>query len=73
MTDQNVRVLVERLFDSLATEPKVPRCRKCSAPMLSVESTFFAPGGKTWRVALPVCPRCDLKDDTAMFVPDMDC
>lgn len=22
-----------------------------------------------WTVALPVCPRCDLKDDTARFVP----
>jgi hypothetical protein len=73
MSDQNVRVAVEQLFDALATAPMPPQCPKCSARTISVDATFFAPGGKTWNVMLPVCPRCDLKKDTATFVPDMDC
>jgi hypothetical protein len=41
--------------------------------LISVDETFFTLGGKTWNVSLPMCPRCGLKDDTATFVPDMDC
>jgi hypothetical protein len=41
--------------------------------MISVDAMFFTPGGKTWNVTLPICPHCELKNDTATFVPDMDC
>jgi hypothetical protein len=71
--NQNLRVAVEQLLDSLATEPTPARCRKCCSPMINVDATFFALGGKAWNVTLPACPHCDLKEDTAMFVPDMDC
>jgi hypothetical protein len=74
MPDQTVRFAVEQVLDSLATTPFMPpRCPKCSSPMISVAATFVAPGGKTWNVPLPACPHCDLKNDTAMFVPEMDC
>jgi hypothetical protein len=49
------------------------QCPKCSSPTISVDATFFDLGGKTWNVALPACPHCDLKNDTATFVRDMDC
>jgi hypothetical protein len=36
---------------------------------MQLDTTFFSSGGKIWTGALPVCPRCDLKDDTARFIP----
>ncbi len=73
MPDQSVRVAVEQLLDSLADVPMAAACHKCGSPKISVGATFFALGGKTWKVSLPACPYCDLKQDTATFVSDMDC
>lgn len=73
MPNQDTSAAVEQLFDSLATKPGAAQCRKCGEPMISLDATFFAASGKTWNVALPACPHCDLKKDTATFVPDMDC
>jgi hypothetical protein len=38
--------------------------------MMHLETTFFSPGpsGKIWAVPLPVCPKCDLKEDAVRFV-----
>jgi hypothetical protein len=71
MPDQNVRVAVEQLLDCLAATPMPTRCHNCSSPVIRLDAKFFG-SGKTWSVPMPVCPRCDLKHDPAMFAPDMD-
>jgi hypothetical protein len=60
MLDQNVRLAVERLLNSLATTPTPSQCDKCSSALISVDATLSAPGGRTFNVPLPMCPRCDL-------------
>src|ERR1700720_2582999 len=64
-----LRSAVEHLFNRLSAKPSPPQCRKCSSKLMQVDTTFFSSGGKIWTVALPVCPRCDLKNDTARFIP----
>jgi len=62
------RSKVEELFDTLSAQPSPVRCNKCGSSLLSLDATFFWPGGKVWTVPLPVCSKCDLKNDTAKFV-----
>jgi hypothetical protein len=75
MSSPTVRAAVEGLFDSLAEEPTKFHCTKCGSNLSHVEVTFFSPGpsGKIWTVLLPVCPKCDLKEDTAKFVLPVAC
>lgn len=64
-----LRAAVEHLFNRLSAKPDPNQCSKCSSKLMQLDTTFFTLGGKIWTVALPVCPRCDLKDDTARFIP----
>src|ERR1700676_331222 len=64
-----LRAAVEHLFKRLSAKPSPAQCRKCSSQLMQLDTTFFSSGGKIWTVALPVCPRCELKDDTARFIP----
>ena len=64
---------VENLFDSLAAEPSPTQCHKCGSELMFLETTFLSLGGKIWTLPLPVCPRCDLKTDTARFAPPVTC
>jgi len=64
-----LRAAVEHLFNRLSAKSSRDKCRKCSSKLLQLDTTFFSSGGKIWTVALPVCPMCDLKDDTARFIP----
>lgn len=64
--------MVEQLIGALAV-PMPADCPKCASQMINVDVMFFAPGGKTWIFALPECPTCNLKDDTATFIPDAGC
>jgi hypothetical protein len=38
--------------------------------MMHLHTTFFTTGpmGRIWAVPLPVCPKCDLKQGTKLFV-----
>ena len=60
---------VENLFDSLAAQPSSKQCSKCGSELMHLEMTFLSLGGRIWTLPLPVCPRCDLKEDAAEFVP----
>ena len=70
MSDQNIGV-VRDLIKTLTTKLIRGKCRECGSKLIHVDTTFFTPGptGRVWTVAVPVCPRCDLKDDTARLVP----
>lgn len=63
-----------KIRDTLSANPP-SHCPKCGSDMLYVSTTFFTtgPDGKMWVVPLPVCPKCDLKEDTARFVPGAEC
>jgi hypothetical protein len=43
--------------------------------VVALDTTFFSPGqtGHIWTVPLPVCPKCDLKEDTAQPAPPFAC
>lgn len=73
--DSNLRADVECLFNELAARPTSSRCRKYRWKMIHVDTAFFSPGpnGKLWTIALPVCPKCVLKDDTAQSIPLIAC
>jgi hypothetical protein len=73
MPSNNIRIAVEELLDSLSNQPPPTRCRKCCSPIIKVDATFLAAGGKMWNVTLPVCPCCYLEEATATFIPDTDC
>jgi hypothetical protein len=64
-----LRSAVEDLFEALSELPSPVRCNRCGSGLLHLDATFFSPGGKVWTVPLPVCPKCDLKEDTSHFVP----
>ena|ERR1700722_5232031 len=64
-----LRAAVEHLFNRLSAKSSPGQCRKCSSKLIQLDTPFFSSGGNIWTVALPVCPRCDLKDDTARFIP----
>lgn len=68
---QNLHSEVDHFFDSLPDEPPRVRCSKCGSNLMYLNATFFTtgPGREMWDVPLPVCPKCDLKEDTAKFVP----
>ncbi len=70
MISQNMHSAIDNLFDTISSEPPHGRCFKCGSKMMHLDATFFSPGpsGKIWTVPLPVCPKCDLKNDTAKFV-----
>jgi len=59
---------VKELFDTLTSLPTPEYCRHCGSKLLNVDTTFFSRGEKFWTVPLPVCPKCDLKEDTATFI-----
>jgi len=59
---------VEDLFDTLSEVPSPVTCKRCGSGMLYLDSTFFSSGERVWTLPLPVCPKCDLKNDTAEFV-----
>ena len=63
------------LFEALASEPPRAACLKCGSKMMHLDTTFFSPGpsGKVWTVPLPVCPKCNLKEDAASFVAPPAC
>jgi len=63
-----LRSAVEDLFDALSEVPSPVRCKRCGSGMLYLDATFFSSGGRFWTLPLPVCPKCDLKNDTAEFV-----
>jgi len=64
---------VKELFDSLTALPSAVHCSKCGSKMLQVETTFFSLGEQFWTIPLPVCTVCDLKEDTARFIPPAAC
>ena len=64
---------VKKLFDSLTMLPSQVYCPKCGSKMLLVETTFFSLGEQFWTIPLPVCSMCDLKEDTARFIPPAVC
>jgi hypothetical protein len=66
---------IDDLFDVLAVEPPRSLCRKCGSKMMYLDTTFLSPGasGKVWIIPLPVCPKCDLKEDTARFISPLVC
>lgn len=72
---QNLHSALDNLFDSLTSEPPRERCSKCGSKMMHLDATFFSsgPSGKVWTVPLPVCPHCDLKEDTVNFVAPSAC
>ncbi len=53
----------EDLLNSLVARPSPTRCSKCGAEFMHLETTFLSLGGKIWTLPLPVCPKCDLKED----------
>ena len=75
MISQNLYCAIDNLFDTLTSEPPREYCFNCGSKMMNLETTFFSPGpsGKIWTVPLPACPRCDLKEDAAKFVPSVVC
>jgi hypothetical protein len=73
MPPPNLYGAVENLFDSLAAQPSATQCLRCGSELMYLETTFLSLGGKIWTLPLPVCPRCDLKTDTAQFVPPVAC
>jgi hypothetical protein len=72
---ENPDSAVHNLFEALASEPPRAACLKCGSKMMHLDATFFSPGpsGKVWTVPLPVCPKCDLKEDTARLVGSLVC
>lgn len=75
MSDSKIHSAVKNLFDDLTAKPRPAHCRKCRSKLIYVDATFFSQGptGKVWTVPLPVCPRCDLIEDTAQLVPPFAC
>jgi len=75
MSSPTVCAAVEGLLDSLAEELPKFHCTKCGSNLSHVEVTFSSqvPTGKIWTVPLPVCPKCDLKEDTAKVVLPVAC
>jgi hypothetical protein len=75
MPQPNPHSAVEHLFKSLATNALPAQCKKCGSKLMALDTTFFSPGptGHVWTVPLPVCPKCDLKEDSAQFVPPIVC
>jgi hypothetical protein len=67
---QSLHSKIEEVFNRLSTEPPPAQCAKCGSIMTHLDTTFFTTGpmGRIWAVPLPVCPKCDLKEDTALFV-----
>jgi hypothetical protein len=74
MTQSNIQSDLQNLCDILSANPCL-QCPKCGSDMMHLNTTFFTtgPDGQMWAVPLPVCPKCDLKVDTAKFVPTIDC
>jgi hypothetical protein len=55
----------EDLFNTLSALPPLIHCPKCGFKLLHLDATFFSQNGKVWTLPLPVCPKCDLKQDAA--------
>jgi hypothetical protein len=68
--DPDLHTAVENLFNDLTVKPSPAQCPKCGSKMMHVDTTFFSPGpsGKVWTVPLPVCLKCDLKEDTPSLI-----
>jgi hypothetical protein len=74
MSQSNIQSELDKFCDRISTNPCF-QCPRCGSNMMHLKATFFTtgPDGKMWAVPLPVCPKCDLKADTAGFVPTIDC
>ena len=72
---QNLQSDINAFLDSLPAEPSRVQCSQCGSNLIYLDATFFTKGprGKMWSVPLPVCLKCDLKEDTAKFVPVAGC
>jgi hypothetical protein len=43
--------------------------------MVHLRAAFLTaePDGRSWSIPLPICPACDLDEETAMFIPTAQC
>jgi hypothetical protein len=53
----------QEIFDDLFVLPHETQCRKCGMELLHMEATFLSEKGNVWTLPLPVCPKCDLKEE----------
>ena len=74
MPQSNIHSALEKFCDKLSANPRV-QCPKCGCIVMHMDCTFFTtgPSGRIWAVPQPICPKCDLRDDTAKFVPTAEC
>jgi hypothetical protein len=70
-----IQAAIKDLFEALSAEPSRALCTKCGSNMVHLDITFFmsGPSEQVWSIPLPVCARCDLKQETARFVPSAIC
>jgi len=70
MISYDLHSVIKNLFDTLFVTPRSSYCFGCGSTLMTLDTTFFSAGrsGKIWTAALPVCPECDLKKDTARFI-----
>jgi hypothetical protein len=55
----------QEIFDALSVLPRQTQCRKCGMELLHIDATFLSETGNVWTLLLPVCPRCDLKEEAS--------
>lgn len=68
---QDLSPHIKEICDTLSSLPKPEVCEHCGSKLMHIETRFFSMGEQFWTVPLPVCPKCDLKGDTAKFIsPD---
>jgi hypothetical protein len=70
-----IQAAIKELFDALSAKPSRELCTKSGSNMVHLDITFFMSGTseQVWSIPLPVCARCDLKQNTARFVPSAIC
>jgi hypothetical protein len=71
MGNENSRIPIDQprsaqeIFDALSVLPRQTRCCKCGMELLHIEATFLSEKGHVWTLPLPICPKCDLKEETS--------
>lgn len=72
---ENLQSDINAFLDTLPDEPSRAQCSQCGSNLMYMDATFFTtePRGDMWSVRLPVCLKCDLKEDIAKFVPIAEC